>query len=827
MGRAADDTRVRLALALTSLLLFGAPAQAATVSVEIDEEPPTAPTGLTATAGVEAVQLAWNASSDNFSVDHYVVLRDGAEVSTPTSASFLDSPVSLGEHEYVVYAVDATGNQGAASEPATVTVVPDEEPPTAPTGLAAAVATSGVQLAWNASSDNFGVDRYTVLRDGDRIGSTKNTSYLDSLVSAGEHTYVVYAQDVTGNQSPASEPATATVPEISGPTCLVGTCTIVYRYSGAVATWIVPPRVSEAAFTVEGAQGGSDDSLSVLIGRGARIAATLGSLTDGEEVSLSVGGAGEPYADGGAGGFNGGGEGVLGGGGGGFSAVRIGPALMLLAAGGGGDGRSGFNSTTEAEPVGGRGGRGGELGTAGGFGSSTEAYGATLGRGSGGAPGGGGGAGGPGGGVTGTSTCPGGVVAGAQGASGSSLTGGGGNPGAGGGGGGGYVGGGQGGGAASDECGSTAGAGGGGGGSSFAAEGLSATFTGGARSGAGQVAIAYANPVGVAAHSYTTEPDRALVVPIESGVLTGVPAPGDGPLSASVVSDPTHGALTLNADGSFTYMPASGYVGGDSFAYQATDAAENYASATVTLTVAEPPSASISSPLVGGTYGLGQVVKAGFTCTEGAGGPGISECTGTVADGAPVDTATAGGHTFTVIAISEDGLDSEASVTYTVEPPVSEPPGPETPAPGPVAEPPKPAPPPLAIAITTARTLVIDGVAKVRLACSDGAPGSVCRGVLSLSISNISRRRHAKHAPRRRALSAKRRLAGRARYAIASGETRAVPVRLGGVVRRLLRRSHRGVLRVQATAAGGQATHRTVVLHLHTRRSGRSPVRKR
>jgi hypothetical protein len=41
----------------------------------------------------------------------------------------------------------------------------------------------------------------------------------------------------------------------------------------------------------------------------------------------------------------------------------------------------------------------------------------------------------------------------------------------------------------------------------------------------------------------------------------------------------------LNADGSFTYTPASGYSGPDSFAYTASDGTASSAPATVSLTV--------------------------------------------------------------------------------------------------------------------------------------------------------------------------------------------------------------------------------------------------
>ena len=60
---------------------------------------------------------------------------------------------------------------------------------------------------------------------------------------------------------------------------------------------------------------------------------------------------------------------------------------------------------------------------------------------------------------------------------------------------------------------------------------------------------------------------------------------GDPTHTLSVTSNLTHGSLTLNNDGSFEYIPTSGYVGNDSFTYQITDNNSETASAVVTISV--------------------------------------------------------------------------------------------------------------------------------------------------------------------------------------------------------------------------------------------------
>jgi VCBS repeat-containing protein len=56
-------------------------------------------------------------------------------------------------------------------------------------------------------------------------------------------------------------------------------------------------------------------------------------------------------------------------------------------------------------------------------------------------------------------------------------------------------------------------------------------------------------------------------------------------LNATKVTDPAHGSVTLNADGSFDYTPVPSFIGSDSFTYKVNDGVAFSAPATVTITV--------------------------------------------------------------------------------------------------------------------------------------------------------------------------------------------------------------------------------------------------
>ena len=109
-------------------------------------------------------------------------------------------------------------------------------------------------------------------------------------------------------------------------------------------------------------------------------------------------------------------------------------------------------------------------------------------------------------------------------------------------------------------------------------------------------------PVGVAETIYVTVGGTATTL---SGGVTSVlandtDADGD-PLTAVLVTNPTEGALTLNSNGTFSYVHGGGNLASDSFTYSANDGKINGAPVTVSITVTgtnDPPIANDDNIIV-------------------------------------------------------------------------------------------------------------------------------------------------------------------------------------------------------------------------------------
>ena len=99
------------------------------------------------------------------------------------------------------------------------------------------------------------------------------------------------------------------------------------------------------------------------------------------------------------------------------------------------------------------------------------------------------------------------------------------------------------------------------------------------------ITVTNVNEVPVAANdSYAPIEDVAMTVPAP-GVLANDSDVDRDHLTVHLLTGPAHGTLSLQADGSLTYLSGADYWGSDAFTYEAWDGALAAAPATVTLTV--------------------------------------------------------------------------------------------------------------------------------------------------------------------------------------------------------------------------------------------------
>ena len=114
---------------------------------------------------------------------------------------------------------------------------------------------------------------------------------------------------------------------------------------------------------------------------------------------------------------------------------------------------------------------------------------------------------------------------------------------------------------------------------------------------------------------YGVKPGQTLSVPSAAGVLANDTDVDSALLKASQAALPTHGALFLLANGSFTYIPVAGFAGTDSFTYTATDGVLT-APATVTIRVdGTAPLLAGRSP-ASGAMGVARDVQPAVTFDE-------------------------------------------------------------------------------------------------------------------------------------------------------------------------------------------------------------------
>lgn len=199
-----------------------------------DDQPPTAPSGLTVSRVSDTtVGLNWSPSSDNIFVAFYEVLSITPSGSTVVGYRPQHPPIMPGTglevtrltpgttYTLAVRAGDDAGNYSALSVPVVVTTRvagPDVTPPSAPgTPVPSDLGPSGVNLGWAPATDDSAQVTYEVVDQAApggpaRVAVTSYDQVRLGLVPGRAYVFVVYAVDPAGNRSPASGALSVTAP---------------------------------------------------------------------------------------------------------------------------------------------------------------------------------------------------------------------------------------------------------------------------------------------------------------------------------------------------------------------------------------------------------------------------------------------------------------------------------------------------------------------------------------------------------------------------------------------------------------------------------------
>nr|WP_242700749.1 carbohydrate-binding protein [Enterococcus sp. DIV0212c] len=179
---------------------------------EIDTQAPSQVTGVrAANITTNSTQLFWNPATDNVGVEKYEVYRNGSKIGESKTTAFAATGlIADSSYTFSIIAVDQAGNRSKMSTGVTVRtekeIVADTQAPSQVTGVKASDITStSAQLNWNASTDNIGVEKYEVYRNGSRIGESRTTKFeLSGLTANTTYTISIAALDKAGNRSDLS-----------------------------------------------------------------------------------------------------------------------------------------------------------------------------------------------------------------------------------------------------------------------------------------------------------------------------------------------------------------------------------------------------------------------------------------------------------------------------------------------------------------------------------------------------------------------------------------------------------------------------------------------
>ncbi|MGH3371702.1 MAG: fibronectin type III domain-containing protein, partial [Nocardioidaceae bacterium] len=262
--------------------LSAAAAATVTTPAKTDLTAPSTPGGVTGSATDRAISLDWAPSKDNVAVVGYLVSPFGRWFPAgTTAATFANLPTNT-TYAVRVEAVDGSGNRSPLTGGALsiTTARAGMVAPTQPDLLRSPQATqsTGIEVAWSASTAPGGVAGYHVYRNSRRWATVTDPSFVDpmtDLYPGAGYQFFVVAFDHAGNLSPATPFVQTVAPRLGSSDTSAPTGTALASpgpgdtVSGTVTLSAAPADdvgVTTVEFYVDGTYAGQDSSSPFTLG---------------------------------------------------------------------------------------------------------------------------------------------------------------------------------------------------------------------------------------------------------------------------------------------------------------------------------------------------------------------------------------------------------------------------------------------------------------------------------------------------------------------------------------------------------------------------------
>lgn len=182
-------------------------------------KPDAAKTLNAVAASLTSIQLDWNenpnAGVNETGFEIYRSFSSGGpytliHITAPNVVSYLDNGLTTNTRYYYLVRAVGTGGAAANSNEATAITGVDVNAPSAPTNLRIVSSSSSyATIAWTASTDDAGVDKYDIYLNNEKAFTTTATTFsIPDLEADKIYSIVVKARDKAGNVSNPSNQVT-------------------------------------------------------------------------------------------------------------------------------------------------------------------------------------------------------------------------------------------------------------------------------------------------------------------------------------------------------------------------------------------------------------------------------------------------------------------------------------------------------------------------------------------------------------------------------------------------------------------------------------------